>query len=179
MHIQLSKQGNLSRIRTKSIIKHLSLTKDSYHHLHHRRDHFVKVVTDYINISTKGNTDIHDITSEATRLVEASGLNSGTATIFVHGSTGAVTTIEYESGLVEDMKRMLERVAPQGIEYRHNLRWGDGNGHSHIRASLLGPSLTVPFQNNRLMLGTWQQIIFIDLDNKPRNRDVIVQIMGV
>jgi len=139
----------------------------------------MKVITDYISIKTRGNTEIHDITSEASRLVEASGLESGTATIFVHGSTGAVTTIEYESGLVEDMKMMLERMAPQGIEYRHNLRWGDGNGHSHIRASLLGPSLTVPFQNNRLMLGTWQQIIFIDLDNRPRDRDIIVQMIGV
>lgn len=138
----------------------------------------MKVLTEQVSFSTRGNVDIIDITSDVSRLVENSGLERGIVTVFVHGSTAAVTTIEYESGLVEDLKQALERVAPRGIEYRHNLRWGDGNGHSHIRASLLGPSLTVPFQGARLMLGTWQQIVFIDLDNRPRTRDVIVQMMG-
>ena len=139
----------------------------------------MNVITEHIHIKTRGNTEIHDITDEARRRLEASGLTNGTVTIFVQGSTGAVTTIEYEPGLVEDMKRTLERIAPQGIEYRHNLRWGDGNGHSHIRASLLGPSLTIPFQKKRLMLGRWQQIIFIDMDNRPRDREIIIQIMGI
>ncbi|MHC1569644.1 MAG: secondary thiamine-phosphate synthase enzyme YjbQ, partial [Candidatus Syntropharchaeales archaeon] len=99
-------------------------------------------------------------------------------TVFAPGATGAVTTIEYESGLIADFKGMLERIAPQDIEYMHNLRWGDGNGHSHVRASLLGPGLTVPFIDGRLQLGTWQQIVFIDLDNRQRDRKLIVQIVG-
>ncbi len=139
---------------------------------------YMNVVTEHISVSTKGNVDILDITDDVFRLLRKSNFKSGIVTVFVHGSTAALTTIEYEPGLIEDMKRMLEQVVPQGIEYKHNLRWGDGNGHSHIRASLLGPSITVPFQDNSLMLGTWQQIVFIDLDNRPRSRDIIVQIMG-
>ncbi|RZB29489.1 MAG: hypothetical protein AEth_01124 [Candidatus Argoarchaeum ethanivorans] len=138
----------------------------------------MNVVTEHISISTRGNVDILDITDDVSSLLRKSNFRSGIVTVFVHGSTAALTTIEYEPGLIEDMKRMLEHVAPQGIEYKHNLRWGDGNGHSHIRASLLGPSITVPFQDSSLMLGTWQQIVFIDLDNRPRSRDIIVQIMG-
>ena len=138
----------------------------------------MNVVTEHISVSTKGNVDILDITDDVSRLLRKSNFKSGIVTVFVHGSTAALTTIEYEPGLIEDMKRMLEQVVPQGIEYKHNLRWGDGNGHSHIRASLLGPSITVPFQDSGLMLGTWQQIVFIDLDNRPRSRDIIVQIMG-
>ena len=138
----------------------------------------MNVVTEHISISTRGNVDILDITDDVSGLLKKSNFRSGIVTVFVHGSTAALTTIEYEPGLIEDMKRMLEHVAPQGIEYKHNLRWGDGNGHSHIRASLLGPSITVPFQDSSLMLGTWQQIVFIDLDNRPRSRDIIVQIMG-
>jgi secondary thiamine-phosphate synthase enzyme len=138
----------------------------------------MNVVTEHVSISTRGNVDILDITDDVSSLLRKSNFKSGIVTVFVHGSTAALTTIEYEPGLIEDMKRMLEQVAPQGIEYKHNLRWGDGNGHSHIRASLLGPSITVPFQDSSLMLGTWQQIVFIDLDNRPRSRDIIVQIMG-
>ncbi|CAD7767262.1 MAG: hypothetical protein DNFNHJIP_00670 [Candidatus Argoarchaeum ethanivorans] len=138
----------------------------------------MNVVTEHISISTRGNVDILDITDDVSSLLKKSNFRSGIITVFVHGSTAALTTIEYEPGLIEDMKRMLEQVVPQGIEYKHNLRWGDGNGHSHIRASLLGPSITVPFQDSSLMLGTWQQIVFIDLDNRPRSRDIIVQIMG-
>ncbi|NMG83288.1 MAG: YjbQ family protein [Methanosarcinales archaeon] len=138
----------------------------------------MNVVTEHISVSTRGNVDILDITDDVSSLLRKSNFKSGIVTVFVHGSTAALTTIEYEPGLIEDMKRMLEQVVPQGIEYKHNLRWGDGNGHSHIRASLLGPSITVPFQDSSLMLGTWQQIVFIDLDNRPRSRDIIVQIMG-
>ncbi|RLG23428.1 YjbQ family protein [Methanosarcinales archaeon] len=138
----------------------------------------MNVVTEHISVSTRGNVDILDITDDVSSLLRKSNFKSGIVTVFVHGSTAALTTIEYEPGLIEDMKRMLEQVAPQGIEYKHNLRWGDGNGHSHIRASLLGPGITVPFQDSSLMLGTWQQIVFIDLDNRPRSRDIIVQIMG-
>lgn len=125
-----------------------------------------------------GNSDIIDITPMVRQKLEGSGLDSGTVVIFVPGATGALTTIEYESGLVKDMQDALERLAPGRLEYAHNLKWGDGNGHSHIRASLLGPSLTVPFKEGRLMLGTWQQIIFIDLDNRSRSRKLIVQVTG-
>ncbi len=136
------------------------------------------VSTRYLNFPTKGDVDIIDITKEVSSALLKSKLTDGVVTVFVPGATGAVTTIEYESGLVSDFKAMLERIAPQGIEYMHNLKWGDGNGHSHIRASLLGPSLSVPFAGGTMMLGTWQQIIFIDLDNRPRDRELIVQIVG-
>ncbi len=136
------------------------------------------VSTRYLNFPTKGDGDIINITNEVSGAISKSKLTGGVVTVFVPGATGAVTTIEYESGLVSDFKAMLERIAPQGIEYMHNLKWGDGNGHSHIRASLLGPSLSVPFAGGTMMLGTWQQIIFIDLDNHPRDRELIVQIVG-
>ncbi len=136
------------------------------------------VSTRYLKFPTKGDGDIIDITKEVAGALLESKLTDGVVTVFVPGATGAVTTIEYESGLVSDFKAMLERIAPQGIEYMHNLKWGDGNGHSHVRASLLGPSLSVPFADGTMMLGTWQQIIFIDLDNRPRDRELIVQIVG-
>jgi len=110
--------------------------------------------------------------------VQETGLSAGTVTIFITGSTAGVTTVEYESGLVADLQVLFERVAPQGIDYRHNLRWGDGNGHSHIRASLLGASLVVPFAEKSLMLGTWQQIVVVDFDIRSRTRTVVMQIMG-
>ena len=138
----------------------------------------MSVSTRYLNFPTKGDVDVIDITKEVSGALLKSKLTDGVVTVFVPGATGAVTTIEYESGLVSDFKDMLERIAPQGIEYMHNLKWGDGNGHSHVRASLLGPSLSVPFAGGIMMLGTWQQIIFIDLDNRPRNRELIVQIVG-
>ncbi|MEM2865349.1 MAG: secondary thiamine-phosphate synthase enzyme YjbQ, partial [Candidatus Bathyarchaeia archaeon] len=112
------------------------------------------------------------------RAVYESGLENGIVTIFVSGSTGALTTIEYEPGLLRDLPEALERIAPRDIPYEHEKRWHDGNGHSHVRASLLGPSLTVPFINRRLALGTWQQIIFIELDVRPRSRNLILQIIG-
>ncbi|MDY6865496.1 MAG: secondary thiamine-phosphate synthase enzyme YjbQ [Halobacteriota archaeon] len=142
------------------------------------KDGTMNVHTGKISIKTKGNSDVVDITDEARNILGETGLKDGILTLFVTGSTGAITTIEYEPGVVEDLRSALERLIPKGIDYKHNLRWGDGNGHSHVRASLLGPSLTVPFVGGDLQLGTWQQIIFIDLDNRPRSRDVLVQIIG-
>ena len=131
-----------------------------------------------LQLHSKGNCDVIDITSQVSQAVRETGLGAGTVTIFITGSTAGVTTVEYESGLVADLKVLFERVAPQGIDYRHNLRWGDGNGHSHIRASLLGASLVVPFAEKSLMLGTWQQIVVIDFDIRSRTRTVMMQIMG-
>jgi secondary thiamine-phosphate synthase enzyme len=137
------------------------------------------VITDAIRVSTKGNADIIDITDRARDAVRRSGLTSGIMTLFVVGSTAGLTTIEYEPGLVADIQETFERVAPEAIRYAHHERWGDGNGHSHVRASLLGPSLTVPFSGKELVLGTWQQIILIDFDTHGRQREVVVQIIGV
>ncbi len=119
-----------------------------------------------------------DVTEGVSEAVRESGLVNGAAIIFVPGATGAVTTIEFEPGLVEDIKKALERLAPIGIDYAHDQRWGDGNGYSHIRASLLGPSLSIPFLERELMLGTWQQIVFLEMDNRPRKRKIVVQIVG-
>ena len=131
-----------------------------------------------LQLRSKGNCDVIDITPQVSQAVQETGLSAGTVTIFITGSTAGVTTVEYESGLVADLQVLFERVAPQGIDYRHNLRWGDGNGHSHIRASLLGASLVVPFAEKSLMLGTWQQIVVIDFDIRSRTRTVVMQIMG-
>ena len=136
------------------------------------------VRTMHLALQTGGNNDTHDITSRVAGAVEESGIRDGIVTVFVPGSTGGLTTIEYESGAIGDLDAMLERLVPSGIEYRHNLRWGDGNGFSHVRAALIGPSLTVPLTNGRLLLGTWQQIVFIDFDNRSRRRDLIVQVVG-
>lgn len=133
--------------------------------------------TGYLDFETRSG-DIIDITDKAAKVVLESSLSSGIAVLFVPGATGALTTIEHEQGLVQDLGEALERLVPQDIEYAHNLKWHDGNGHSHIRASLVGPSLTVPFLEGRLMLGTWQQIVFLEMDNRPRRRRIIVQIMG-
>jgi len=129
-------------------------------------------------INTKGRTDILDITNKVQEEVSASEIKDGTATLFVPGSTAGVTTIEYESGALMDLKRALERLAPEGIHYDHDSRWGDGNGFSHVRAALLGASFSVPFNDRRLLLGTWQQIVIIDFDNRPRSRIVLIQIVG-
>ena len=131
-----------------------------------------------ISIQSKGNCDIIDITSQVAKKVEESGVNSGIATLFVVGSTAGITTIEYEPNLVSDFKNMWDRVIPQNIAYAHNKTWGDGNGHSHVRASALGASLVIPFANKRLTLGTWQQIVFIDFDNRPRSRKLTIQLLG-
>jgi secondary thiamine-phosphate synthase enzyme len=136
------------------------------------------VVTKDIAFHTNGDCDILDITSEVVKGVEESGVSNGTVTLFVAGSTAGITTIEYEPRLLSDFKNMWGRVIPQNIPYEHNKTWGDGNGHSHVRASALGASLTVPFINKRLTLGTWQQIVFVDFDNRPRSRKLVLQIMG-
>ena len=136
------------------------------------------VVTKDITFQTKGNYDIIDITSQVAKKVEESRVSNGTVTLFISGSTAGVTTIEYEPMLLSDFKQMWDSVIPQNIPYEHNKTWGDGNGHSHVRASLLGASLTIPFVNKRLTLGTWQQIVFIDFDNRSRSRKMVLQIMG-
>lgn len=135
------------------------------------------IVTEYLHLDTDGNTDVIDITSEIEDRLKKNNLGKGIVTISVIGSTGALTTCEYEPGLVEDIKEIFEKMIPEG-RYHHDRTWGDGNGHSHLRSSLVGPSLTIPFVNKELVLGAWQQIIFIDFDNRNRRRKLIVQIMG-
>ncbi len=136
------------------------------------------VVTESIDFSTRGNGEIVDITQEVARKVSDCELNDGTVTIFSPSATSSLTTIEYESGLVHDLQSLFDRLVPQDIDYSHNLRWGDGNGHSHVRAALLGASLTVPFVNKRLTLGTWQQIVFLDFDVRPHERELVLQMIG-
>lgn len=131
-----------------------------------------------IQISTRGEADIHDITDQVAGRISESGLRNGTVTIFCPSSTSALTTIEFESGAVSDLKRLFDEIVPPNREYAHNARWGDGNGHSHVRAALLGPSITVPFIDGQLTLGTWQQIIFVDFDNRPRQRRLVLQLIG-
>lgn len=138
----------------------------------------MSVKTKELHFSTRGEVDIVDITDKVNNAVRESEISDGIVTIFVPGATGAVTTIEYEPGLLQDLPNAMERLFPKGIAYEHELRWHDGNGHSHVRASFLGPSLTVPFKDQTLMLGTWQQVVFIELDNKRRSRRIILQIMG-
>ena len=136
------------------------------------------VKTQSMKIETKGETDLIDITRKVENFVKDSGITSGIVTVFVPGSTAGITTIEYESGAIRDFQGAIERVAPKNIHYDHDARWGDGNGYSHIRAALLGPSITVPFSSSRLLLGTWQQIVLVDFDNRSRRREVILQIIG-
>jgi secondary thiamine-phosphate synthase enzyme len=136
------------------------------------------VITETISINTKGFCDIIDINSQMLSIVKRSLIANGLITICCPGSTGSITTIEYESGVLQDLKKALERIAPSGIPYEHDKRWGDGNGFSHVRAALMKPSLTIPLVNGKLTLGTWQQIVFIDFDNRGRHRDIIVQIIG-
>jgi secondary thiamine-phosphate synthase enzyme len=138
-----------------------------------------KVFSSDISISTKGDMDILDITSQLERLVHDSGIQEGMACVFVGGSTGALTTMEFEPGVVEDMRAALQRLAPSDMEYQHHLKWKDGNGHSHVRAAFIGPSVTVPIRDGAIPLGTWQQIVFIELDVRPRKRSLIVQIVGI
>ncbi|UCC73930.1 MAG: YjbQ family protein [Gemmatimonadota bacterium] len=136
------------------------------------------VVTESIQLQTRGHADMLDITGELAAKVRESGIRSGIVTVFCPGSTSAITTIEYESGALSDLKRAFDEIVPPDREYAHNLRWGDGNGHSHVRAALLGPSLTVPIVDGELQLGTWQQITYCDFDNRSRSRRLIVQIVG-
>ena len=127
---------------------------------------------------TSAKDEVIDLTGKVQDIVSKSGIDNGLACIFVAGSTAAVTTVEFEPGLVKDLNEAMDRLYPKGIDYDHHRRWGDGNGHSHVRASLVGPSLTVPIVDGRLLLGTWQQIVFLEFDNKPRSREVAVQIVG-
>lgn len=136
------------------------------------------VKTSSISLSTQGDADVRDITEQVAGAVLQSGLSHGTVTIFCPSSTSALTTIEYESGAVSDLRRLFDEIVPSSRVYAHNERWHDGNGHSHVRAALLGPSLTIPFVDRQLTLGTWQQIIYLDFDNRPRQRKLVLQLIG-
>jgi len=136
------------------------------------------VITKSIKLETRGEGDIIDITDNVKSCLRGSKLKNGIACVFVPGSTGGLTTVEYEPGVLSDLKNAFERQAPREASYEHNARWGDGNGFSHVRASLLGPSLSVPFSEGALTIGTWQQIIFVDFDNRPRSRALVVQLVG-
>lgn len=136
------------------------------------------VISEQIELETRGHSDMLDISGEVAAKVRESKVRSGIVTVFCPGSTSALTTIEYEAGALADLKRLFDETIPAERDYAHNRRWGDGNGHSHVRAALLGPSLTVPFVDGELQLGTWQQIILVDFDNRPRNRRLVVQILG-
>jgi len=139
----------------------------------------VMVKTTTMSLETRGHTDIVDITSQVSTILSDSRAKEGILTVFVPGSTASVTTIEYEPGLVkEDLPQALEKLAPAGVRYAHDSAWGEGNGYAHVRASIVGPGLTIPFSKGSLMLGTWQQIVFVDYDNRPRTRKIIVQIIG-
>lgn len=131
-----------------------------------------------VQLKTSARDDIVDVTERVQGVVSESGIRDGIACVFVVGSTAAVTTVEHEPGLVSDLRAAMDRLYPKGEEYEHHRRWGDGNGHSHVRASLIGPSLTVPVADGRLLLGTWQQIVFMELDVRPRSRDLAVQVVG-
>src|SRR5512137_265712 len=135
------------------------------------------VVTHTAGVRTKGQGEVRDLTAEVDRAVSESGLHAGLVTVFVTGSTAGITTIEYEPGAVSDLDRAFERIAPRRGDYAHHLRWGDDNGSSHVRAAMLGPSVTVPVVGGRLVLGTWQQVVLVEFDTGPRERQVIVQAM--
>jgi len=136
------------------------------------------IFSETISLTTKGFTDIIDITDQVEAGIKRSKIENGLVTVFCPGSTGALTTIEYESGVLMDLQRAIEKIAPSDIPYEHDRRWGDGNGFSHVRAALMKPSLSIPLDNGRLTLGTWQQIVFIDFDNRARQRNILLQIMG-
>ena len=131
-----------------------------------------------IKFQTNGNADVIDITDDVSQAVRQSGLSDGTITIFCSSSTSALTTIEYESGCISDLKRLFNEIVDPNRDYAHNARWGDGNGHSHVRAALLGASFCVPFVDKHLTLGTWQQIVYLDFDNRPRQRSLVLQLIG-
>ena len=130
------------------------------------------------DVTTRGQGDAHDVTDLVSASVADSGCAAGIATVFVVGSTAAVTTIEFEPGAVADLNRLFDTLAPRSAEYRHHLRWGDDNGSSHVRAALLGPSLTIPFTDRKLLLGTWQQVMLLEFDTRPRKREIVVQVVG-
>lgn len=138
----------------------------------------MRVIPSKIQLSSRGNAEVLDVTQQVAQAVAQSGLKDGTVTIFCPSSTSALTTIEYEPGVVSDLHHLFDRLVPADIPYAHEEAWHDGNGHSHVRAALLGPSLTVPFTAQRLTLGTWQQIVYIDFDIRPRRRELVLQIIG-
>jgi secondary thiamine-phosphate synthase enzyme len=137
------------------------------------------VATDSIRVATRGDAEVLDLTTRVGAVLARRGFSEGSALVFVVGSTAAITTVEFEPGLSRDLPALFERIAPRAARYHHEETWHDGNGHSHVRASLLGPSLLVPFRDGKLLLGTWQQIVLIDFDVRPRDREVIVQLTGV
>lgn len=139
----------------------------------------MNIQTKTIEVSTKGDTDIHDLTPAIRSLLHDSGMKEGQVTVFVPGATAGISVVEYEPGLLQDIPAMLEKIAPSGDVYQHNETWHDGNGHSHLRATLIKPSLTIPFVNQTMTLGTWQQVILLDFDNRPRQREVVVQLIGI
>jgi secondary thiamine-phosphate synthase enzyme len=136
------------------------------------------VITRTHLVSTSGQGDAHDVTETVTRDVEASALRSGTVTVFVVGSTAGVTSLEFEPGVIADLNKVLESLAPRRGTYQHHLRWGDDNGSSHVRAALVGPSVTIPFTEGRLLLGTWQQVVLLEFDTRPRQRELVIQLIG-
>jgi secondary thiamine-phosphate synthase enzyme len=136
------------------------------------------IVSDTISLNTRGFSDIQDITGKVLSTVNNSGIHDGLVTVFCSGSTGGITTIEFEEGVINDLKKTIEKIVPSNIPYEHDKRWGDGNGFSHVRAALMKPSLSIPLLKGKIALGTWQQIVFLDFDNKPRTRNIIVQVMG-
>jgi secondary thiamine-phosphate synthase enzyme len=136
------------------------------------------IFSDTISLTTKGFCDMIDLTDHVDKVLKRSRIINGLLTVFCPGSTGAVTTIEYESGVLGDLKKAIERIAPSNIPYEHDKRWGDGNGFSHVRAALIKPSITIPLVEGKLTLGTWQQIIFIDFDNRSRERNILVHMIG-
>lgn len=138
----------------------------------------MSVISSQIDLSTKGDAEVLDITGQVAERLSSASLSDGVVTIFSPSSTSALTTLEYESGCISDLQRLFDEIVDPKRPYAHNARWGDGNGHSHIRAALLGPSLSIPFTEGRLALGTWQQIIYVDFDNRSRQRRLVIQIVG-
>jgi len=136
------------------------------------------VTTNLIKIHSRGENGMIDLTEKISYFVKKSSISNGIVTVFVSDSTGSVITIEYEPGLIQDFPEMLSRIAPKDLDYGHEKMWHDGNGHSHVKASLVGPSLTIPFNDGQLCLGTWQQIVFVELDSRSRNRELILQMIG-
>jgi secondary thiamine-phosphate synthase enzyme len=136
------------------------------------------IVTRTITLATKGHCDVHDITGQIEDRIQSSGVRSGTVTVFVPGSTGGLTTIEYEPGLLADLPELMEKLVPSDVSYHHDQTWHDGNGYAHLRSALVGPDISIPFVNGKLVLGTWQQVVFLDFDNRSRHRELVVQIIG-
>jgi len=138
----------------------------------------MSVISISVELESKGHADTKDITGALAQAVSQSGIVNGIAAVFCPSSTSGITTLEFESGCIQDLSRLFDEIVDPGRDYAHNARWGDGNGHSHVRAALLGPSLTIPIVDRRLTLGTWQQVVYVDFDNRPRRRSLVVQIMG-